>query len=140
MTPPLVQRVLHRIRYAARNDGGFTVVEVVVSLVLFVIVAAAATSAIVNALATSNTTNNRVTATGLAQQALAQARADQAAVIATHDLTSVSGPYTVTRTALVPVNVNGEVCPAGDTISVTVVVTWINGGNRSVRLDTVMAC
>ena len=60
------------------NDAGFTVLEALVSFVLFAIMAGASISAILNAMSTSNTSQDRVTASNLAQQDLQQARAQLA--------------------------------------------------------------
>jgi prepilin-type N-terminal cleavage/methylation domain-containing protein len=121
------------------DDAGFALLEVLVAFVLFAIVAASATVAIANSISVSNTTRNRVTATGLAQAAIAKARADATTLMATPAETSTSGAYTVVRTVTVPV-VNGVRCPAGEAMPVTVSVTWRQHGNRSVRVDTVIAC
>jgi Tfp pilus assembly protein PilV len=129
-------------RHSARptaDDSGFAVLEVLVSFVLFAIVAASATVAIANSIKVSNTTNNRVTATGLAQSALTKARADTTTLEATPNSTTTMGAYTVSRTATVPV-VAGVRCPAGSTMPLTVTVTWKQTGSRLVRLDTVIAC
>jgi Tfp pilus assembly protein PilV len=130
---------LRRLRHPVDREDGFALLEVLVSFVLFAIVSASATVAIANSIKVSNTTRNRVTATGLAEAALAQARANTTALMATPTTTSTSGAYTVARTATVPV-VSGVRCPAGQTMPVTVTVTWLQTGNRSVRLDTVIAC
>lgn len=121
------------------SDAGFTVLELLVSAVIFAIVGSAATLAIVNGIKTSNASNNRVTATSLAQAALSKARADTTTLMATPTATTTSGAFTVARTATIPL-VNGVQCPAGQKIPITVTVTWTQGGTRNVRLDSVIAC
>ena len=124
---------------SAGSDAGFTVLEMLTSFVVFAIAAASATAAIANSMKVSNSTDNRVTATGLAAAAIHQARADTTSLIADPDTTTTTGAYTVTREATVP-EAAGIRCPAGETIAVTVTVTWRDGGNREVRVDTEIAC
>lgn len=146
-TPHRIQRLWHRIGYRARGrhaDGGFTLLEVVVSFVIFAIVSTAAVLAIANGMQTSGYTSDRIQAANVAQAALQQARANPSAVIATPtptaSTTSVgNNVYTVRRSATVP-TAGGTSCPAGSAMPVTVVVTWSNGGGRQVRMDTVIAC
>jgi type II secretion system protein I len=137
MTPRrLARRVWHRVRHATSNDAGFTLLETMVSFAIFAIVAAGATAAIATGITTSNTTRDRVTAASLAQAAIAKARADVTTLEAsTATTTTTSGRYTIVRKIHVPTG-----CPAGQTIPVTVTVTWANGGGRGVRMDTVIAC
>lgn len=121
------------------EDAGFTVLEMLISFVVFAIAAASATAAIANSIKISNTTDNRVTATGLAAAAIDQARADTTSLIADPDTTTTTDAYTVTRHATVP-EAGGIRCPAGQTIAVTVTVTWRDSGSRLVRVDTDIAC
>jgi prepilin-type N-terminal cleavage/methylation domain-containing protein len=53
-----------------RDESGFTLVEVIVALALFVIVATASTFAIVGSIRASHATDLRVAATAIAQQEL----------------------------------------------------------------------
>jgi prepilin-type N-terminal cleavage/methylation domain-containing protein len=71
MAPRLTQRVWHRFGNAAPADGGFTVLEVVVSIVIFVIAATAAGSALVTNVSSSRLTQERVRAASMAQSFLA---------------------------------------------------------------------
>lgn len=66
-----------RRRWAMRRcaDDGFSLIEVMVAFILFMIVSASATVAIANATKTSSTTGSKIAATNLAQQYLQQARA-----------------------------------------------------------------
>lgn len=121
------------------SDAGFTVLEILVSIVIFAIVASSATLAIVNGIKTTNSSNNRVTATSLAQAALTKARADMTSLMATPTATTTSGAYTIARSATIPVS-NGVQCPVGQEMPITVTVTWKQGGTRSVRIDSAIAC
>jgi len=142
-TPHRMQRLWHRIGYRTRpqhTDGGFTLLEVVVSFTIFAIIASAAVVAIVNGIKVSDYTSDRVQAANVAQAVLQQAQANPSGVIATPtpapSITSVGGKsFVVARTASVPAG-----CPAGSSIPVTVVVSWTNGSSRQVRMDTVIAC
>jgi prepilin-type N-terminal cleavage/methylation domain-containing protein len=58
-----------------RDDDGFTILEVVVAIALFAIVASAATFAIVSSVRASSATELRIEATHVAQQHLDQLRA-----------------------------------------------------------------
>lgn len=150
-TPHRIQRLWHRLRYPARpqhGDAGFTLLEVVVSLVIFAIVAASATAAIINGVSSSNVTRNRVDAANIAQQDIQQLAAlPRTSVTAAPTSTTVTvgnEPYTVTRQiGTLP---SGTPCPtvvATDTphkITVHVQVNWPNDNGRSVQMDTVLAC
>lgn len=77
--PHLMDRVLHRIRLGVRDesrDAGFTVLEVVVSFVLFAFVAGAATTGVVSSLKASHESQQRVDAANVAQYYVDQARTD----------------------------------------------------------------
>jgi type II secretory pathway pseudopilin PulG len=135
-----------------RNDAGFTVLEALVSFVLFAIMAGASITAIVNAMSTSNTSQDRVAAANLAQQDLQQARALQAPnypqAVAARTVTVSGQKFTVTRTlssTTCPVssdpNNPGIAWQPGDATSmqVTTTVTW-PGSTSSVAMSTEIAC
>jgi prepilin-type N-terminal cleavage/methylation domain-containing protein len=137
------RRVRRRLDATAHDDSGFTLLEVVVSFVLFSIVAGAATMAISNGIKTSNLTRDRVAAANVAQAAIAQARADKPAVIATptpapSTVQNGNHSYTVSQAASVP-SASGTTCPVGSVMPFTVKVSW-PGDTRTVRVDTVIAC
>ncbi len=142
-TPRLVQRAIARIGYArSERDSGFTLIEAVVSLVLFAIVATASVVAVADSTKSSVRTRDRVAATNLAQQDLAQLRAlaNRTTIASATKSTTVGGrAYTVKRT------VTGA-CPAVSTltstskITVSTNVTWANTTGGGVTLATVLAC
>jgi len=77
-----VQRLKHRIGCGQRDkglaDAGFTLIEVIVSFVLFATVIGGATTGIVNSLRAAHVSQQRADAANLAQQYVATARANAA--------------------------------------------------------------
>lgn len=154
MTPMFVQRVWHRIRFATAEssepDAGFTLVEVLVALTVFVIVSVAAVSGLVALIQGSSQTRSRITATDLAQQDLAQQRglADRTQVAATPTSHGTPVPVTKTvgdRTFHLVRTVSG-VCSSNHAkdyspafVDVTTTVSW-NGGGTPVTTSTRLAC
>jgi prepilin-type N-terminal cleavage/methylation domain-containing protein len=147
MTSASTNRV--RARPDVRDDRGFTLIEVMVSFVIFAIVASAATLAVVNGISTSKATSDRVGAANVAQQELEHARAMPraslaAAPTATSTTTVGNNAFTTTRTiAYAPA---GSACPttiatdAPHKITVNVVVSWPGSHGRTVQMGTVLAC
>lgn len=136
------------------RDAGFTVLEALVSFVLFAIMAASAVTAIVNANSSSNLSRDRVTAANLAQQDIQQARSLRddnypiaPASIYPETVHVGNKTYTVNR-------VINTSCPAttdaqnraiawqvGDATSMrlTTTVTW-HGASTGVAITTEIAC
>ena len=152
-TASLRQRAQQRLGYAhgVHEDGGFTLVEALVSLTIFVIVAAAAALAIVTGITGNNASSDRVGAAQVAQQESDRARAMSkdaltATPLATSTATRGSKQYTVQRTVSY---IGGTSCPTAlptgtatatpREIRVNVVVT-VPGSGRTVTMDTVLAC
>lgn len=132
-------------RRAARlagDDGGFTVVEVVVAFLLFAIVGTAAIAAVVNATKTSHMTQQRIQAADLAQQDIAQSvAAYEAGTLpssTTYTATSGSESFTVTRT--VAFVGSATACSSGNAFTVHVQVTPKTGGGTGAKSDTEIAC
>jgi prepilin-type N-terminal cleavage/methylation domain-containing protein len=73
---------------ALKNDDGFTILEVVISIALFAIIASAATFAIVSSIRASNATELRIEATHVAQEQLDLVRALGASPAASPPLSS----------------------------------------------------
>lgn len=128
-------------------DDGFSLLEVVVSFVLFMIVASAATAAVANGIRTSSSTTQRVQATQVAQQDIEKARSMKPSLVsaAGYPLTVVVGTrtFTVARTVSWSTGSGCPATPAAGTVyyvNVTDIVTWTGNSGRSVRMDTVLAC
>jgi len=146
MTATLLDRIRLRLPDASADDG-FSLLEVMVSFVLFVIVASAASAAVANGIRTSDSTTRRVQATQVAQQDIEKARSIKASLVsaAGYPLTVAVGnrSFTVTRTVSWS---TGSSCPTTPTagveyyVNVTDVITWAGNSGRSVRMDTVLAC
>lgn len=139
-----------RRRAVAETDAGFSLLEVIVSFLIFAIVATCATYSVINGSRAEAQTRRAVVATNLAQQAVEQARVmDQSELIALdHTSTTTStdtGSYSLAWT--VGFTHSGDTsCPTSlaagtvHTITVQVVVTPSNVGDRTVTMNTVIAC
>ena len=131
-------------------DSGFALTEVIVSFIIFVAVATAATYAVTRGIDSSGASRDRVGAANVAQQQLEQARALPrasltAAPIATSTATVGAGTYKVTRTVgYLPAG--STACPtdvatdAAHEITVHVDVTTGGAVTRTIGMDTVIAC
>jgi prepilin-type N-terminal cleavage/methylation domain-containing protein len=142
--PHLRQRVCHRFGHAARTrreDDGFTLIEVVVSFVLFAIVAGAAATGIVNSIRASHRSEQRVDAANVAQSILAAVRAKTSA--AQNGTTTLSAPvgnqnFSVQRT--IAFDTTGATqCSSGATFAVTIVVSSSTGQSLA-RTDARVLC
>lgn len=129
---------------ADAEDEGFTVLEVLVSFVLFVIVSLSATFAIVSALDASHTSQQRVDAANVAQVFIAdqQQNAQRAANGSTTYPASVKNEdFSVKRTILF--YYGGTACNPGGSYAVNVEVTQKqkDGTYRLLaRSDSVITC
>ena len=157
-----VQRLRDRFGYGPGGSGdpdaGFTLIEAIVSFVIFAIVIAAAVLAIVAGISTSNNNRDRVTAANVAQQALAVAQSMPLASLTaapSATITSTVGqePYTIVRNVgfaqaagSAAATSSATACPTRITqgqaywMHVAVTVTWPGANGRSVQMDTVRSC
>jgi prepilin-type N-terminal cleavage/methylation domain-containing protein len=129
----LVQRARRRIGYAA--DGGFSLLEVLVSITLFVIIATVTATAIGNDLIAARTAKQRTQASNVAQSLLAGL--ERTKTLPATFPTSAPGGWTV-RVAVNP----STGCTTGSTRTVSVLV-WAAGnfhGAPAARTDSVIAC
>jgi Tfp pilus assembly protein PilV len=144
-TPILLQRVCHRLGYAAKSDDGFTLVEALVAFSLLAIVSTASINAGITAVSSSNSSRDRITAANLAQQDLENARSlqypDYPGADAAHPVTVGSKTFSLQRTV-------SATCPSlwtpglPTSMVVTTTVTSPGAANRavSVTMATVIAC
>jgi type II secretion system protein I len=133
---PAAERALGRDLPLAGDDG-FTLLEVVVSLALFAIIAVAATLGVINALKYSESNENRVVAAGLAAAQIEQARAakDPKTLTAGSSTIKRNGTAFTVSQALSP----STGCSADGRRVITVSVKWPGTGGP-VRSDTVRLC
>lgn len=162
---PRVAAELRR-RSAMRRcaDDGFSLIEVVVAFLLFMIVSASATVAIANATKTASTTDSRVVATNVAQQLIQRDRAvPVAGLTSTMNVSPTptavgNATYTVAQSACLATaastaagtalcNTGQSACPTpAARVSGTQYLLNINvnvtlpDGQRVVRENTVLSC
>ena len=144
MNTSIATAVRRRMAIATRDDAGFSVLEVLVSFVLFAVVAAAATYGIVNALQTSHTGQERIDAANIAQSFIAQTQTDTSAVqpeTARQVATSSLGSDTFTVLRWITFTTPGATqCSPGQTFTVSVKVKLQASGAFLARSDSVIAC
>jgi prepilin-type N-terminal cleavage/methylation domain-containing protein len=125
----------------ARDDAGFTLVEVVVAAAILVFVIASAVYGLTQNVHLTGVAVDRTTAANLATQELEQLRNENANGRALDDgaqAVTVHGvDYTVTP-ALDPAAT--AACPSGTTRRVTVTVAPTQAPSRSARYDSVLTC
>jgi len=122
---------------AAPDDRGFSLIEVLVSLAMFMGVALASSLTLLTSLRFAESNENRVVAAGLATAQMEQARAVTNPVnLAAGTVTVVrSGTTFTVRRQLLPTTG----CTVAKTRTITISVEWPNFDD-AVRSDTVRAC
>lgn len=128
----------HAVETTPDTDAGYGLVEVLVSLTLFMIIATAAAPGMVTALRFADSNENRVVAAGLAAAQIELARgADNPADLAVGTSTVKRNGTTFTiRRLLDPVL---ECSEAARTRIITIRVQW-PGSGAGVLSDTIRAC
>jgi prepilin-type N-terminal cleavage/methylation domain-containing protein len=131
-------------RITQRADAGFSLLEVVVSFVIFAVVAGAATGAIVSALRASHSSQQRVDAAQVAQGFVVQTQSSPATMVPETNRTFSSigvknEHFTVTR-SIVFGNPNSTTCTSGSYFTVHVTVTQAQTGTFLARSDSVVTC
>ncbi len=128
------------------GDGGFTVAEVIVSFVLFVVVATAATTGVINSLQSAHASQRRVDAANVAQSFIASAQANSASATVesgkSYEANVLGEQFTVKRwiTFFPPDGTpGGTQCSPGATFTVNVTVDNADGEFLA-RSDSVVAC
>jgi prepilin-type N-terminal cleavage/methylation domain-containing protein len=125
------------------NDAGFSLLEVVVSFVIFAIVAGSATAAIVSALRASHGSQQRVDAAQVAQAFVAQTQASPGAVQPEtnqpYTASVKNEQFTVSR-SIVFSNSGTTSCTSGMYFTVHVTVAQAQTGKFLARSDSVVTC
>lgn len=128
------------LRARCADDRGFTLVESVVALTIFAVVAASATAWLVKTIQLTSTNRGRNAAIAIAGQQLEKIREERNSGrqldSGTTAVTLQSASYTVTTTLNPAYNAS---CATGATRTVSVSVTW-PGNSQPVRVDSELAC
>ncbi len=127
------------------DDGGFTLLETVVSFLLFTIVAVGAAVAIVSALRISHTSQQRVDAANAAQGWLStvlvryHGQSDQRTIPRPNPTipAAVRNESFVINQQVTPAS---GACPSSGSFTVTLIVNQAQSAKQLARTDTVIAC
>lgn len=147
----LINRVIGRVRYATggpKPDAGFTVLEVLVSFVIFAVVATSATYGTIRALNASHDSQQRVDAANVAQAFIAQAISNATTIAPEQGRTVTSNVGSGTTSAREEFTVirwitfaqGQSSCTPGTTFAVNVEVHQAQSGKFLARSDSFVAC
>ena len=148
MTTRVFRRIIDRVDL--RDDAGFTLLEVIVSFVLFVVISTFTLYSVTNALQASHHSQQRVDAANVAQYWVAQARASANTITpdpgSSHVVTigNNNGPasreqFTVKRWVVFSAP-NATECSPGTTYTVNIEVYQGTSSTFLARSDSVVAC
>ena len=130
-------RITRRLS-GVRRDAGFSLVESVVAMVLFMIMSAAGITAVIAGQNATQASRTRVAQTNIARGDLNQARAQPTPSPTTYTATAGANAYVVTRNVQVlPTPSSSGACPTGSLRRIDVTVRW---STRSVNMTTAVAC
>ena len=126
----------------AEQDGGFTVVEVLVSSLLFTLVATAAITGVVSSLQSAHASQRRIDAANVAQSFIASAQANTTRITAedgkAYTANVLNEAFGVRRWVTFS-NAGGTQCSPGATFTVNVTVAD-SDGKFLARSDSVVTC
>lgn len=146
------------LRRRTRGEDGFTLVESLVTLTIFMIISLSAIWGLIKIVQITGITTDRVTATNLATQELERMRdqsnagqqvdsAEKCTPVSNCQVTLHGTTFTVTPSLNPDPHVIGSTtCSSTDSTAnvaerqISVVVSWGGTPSRSVRLDSVLTC
>lgn len=146
----MLLRIVDRLRAARENQDGFTIIEVMVAMTVFAMIAAGVAAGIVSTLYLTQDNRSREAALNLANQALDAARSTKDVFTLDDDTSTQSvgaQGYTITRTTNW-INSDGtdNSCGAGSGVlsykRVAITVSWTSGTSprkKNVVLDTLVS-
>jgi len=148
MITNVARALRRRLRDVADGDHGFSLIEVIVSFVLFSIVAAGATYGIVSSIKASHTSQLRIDAANIAQSFITNASAQGSnSLPAVHaESAHQFPPVPVGSETFIPVRwitfipVTATQCAPGVSYTVSVTVSQSNSTHVLARSDSVVAC
>lgn len=135
------------LRRSRQQDDGFSIIEVLVAMTIFAIIAMAVATGIVASLSLSHTSRSREVAIGLAQDAIDKARTatNLFSVVDSTSNPTVGGlQYTVRQVARwVPTSGSANACGAGGGPlaykRVSMTVSWTSSQSQSVTMNSMVA-
>jgi prepilin-type N-terminal cleavage/methylation domain-containing protein len=135
------------LRRSRQQDDGFSIVEVLVAMTVFAMIAMAVATGIVASLSLSHTSRSREVAIGLAQDAIDRARTATNLFSVVDDTSSqtVGGlQYTVQQVARwVPTSGSANACGAGGGPlaykRVSMTVSWTSSQSQSITMNSMVA-
>jgi prepilin-type N-terminal cleavage/methylation domain-containing protein len=149
-SPDMLQRIASRLRDARDNETGFTVIEVMVAMVVFALIAVGVAGAVATSLSVTSDSRAREVATGIASEFIDAARTSSDSSLFSIDKTTQQvvrsgATYTVMQEAhWQPISGVGDTCGAGGgplaDLRISATVSWRSGGAaRSLTMNSIVA-